>query len=237
MLRRGWGSCLALALLATAACDGAKKEASKDAASASKAAPPKAVPNKPLHNPHETPEAMKAQKRVLRSQEGTFDLTVGDKTTHFPQLPIGQNAAVHFEGKKGRISVSGTAEDGYPSFRAEMIGWRLDQLELPITLSGDDKQIVRFRYRVGERGEYNSDDEATKRGENKVTLESYEGNVVSGTFEGTVAPKSETVGPPLKVSGKFKTTLRLQGVKRAPAKADAGADAKADAKAPAGAPH
>ncbi|MBL4686752.1 MAG: hypothetical protein JKY37_19295 [Nannocystaceae bacterium] len=183
------------------------------------------TPTAPAPNPHKTVEAMAAQKPALRSQDGSFDLTVDETTTHLPVLPFGQNSAVYFEGKKGRITVAGSSQVGYPSFRAEMVGWRLDELTLPMTLTGSDKQLVRFRYQVTERVEYKSDDAATRRGENEVTLLSYEGNVLTGTFAGTVAPKSKALGEPMKVSGKFKTTLRLKGVERASDKS--GADAEA----------
>lgn len=188
-------------------------------------------PPAPAPNPHKTVEAMEAQKPTLRTQDGSFDLTVDETTTHLPVLPFGQNSAVYFEGKKGRISVAGSSQEGYPSFRAEMVGWRLDELTLPMTLTGDDKQLVRFRYQLSERAQYNSDDAATRRGENKVTLLSYEGDVLTGTFAGTVAPKSKALGEPMKVSGKFKTTLRLKGVQRAVADAGSEADAAPAAKA------
>ncbi len=222
---------MAVLWLAAAGCDAKKADEPKADAAAKSPPPAKAVPNEPLHNPHETASAMEAQKPMIRSQQGSFDLSIDGKTQHMPILPFGENAAVHFEGKKGRITVAGTADSGYPNFRAEMVGWRLDQLELPITLTGNDKQIVRFRYRASERGEYKSDDEATRRGENKVTLESYEGKILTGTFEGTVAPKTETVGDPIKVSGKFKTSLRLKGVKPSTAAEGGAQDEAPDGKA------
>lgn len=199
---------------AVVGCDGDK--AKDDSASAAKtaAAPAKAVPNTPQVDPHATPEAMKSQTPVRRSQTGSFDLKIGDKVQHLAHLPIGENTAEHFEGKKGRIVVTGASSAGYPSFRVQMVGWRLDQLEFPVTLTGNDKQLVSFRYRLSDKAELRTDSEATKRGENKVVLESYDGNVVSGRFEGMVQPKDKGKGEPVAVSGTFKTSLRLRGVAR-----------------------
>jgi len=216
------GLSLAVVLaVATAGCDDKKPPApAAEAAKQASPAAPKAAPGKMQINPHETPQARAAQKPMLRSQEGKFDLTVGGKTEHLPHLPFGQNAAVHFEGKKGRITVSGASADGYPRFTVTMIGWQLDKLELPLKLTSSDKQLVRFLYEVGERGDYKSDDEATKRGENTITLESYVGDVLTGSFNGTVARKSGDAGEPLPVSGTFSTALRLRGVQKSGAAAD-----------------
>ena len=113
------------------------------------------------------------------------------------------------------IGLTATADGGYPRVRILMTGWRLDQLTLPVTLTGEDKQsLVTFRYEVGPQGPYTSDRDATLAGDNKVTPTKYEGDRVEGTFEATVAPKVDTLGPPLKIRGSFSTSLRLDGVER-----------------------
>lgn len=233
------------------ACDGGKAKDAKE--NASPAQGEAKTDSKPVMkiDPHATVEAKKTATPRMVSQPGHFEVKLGDTMTHMTNLPLGDNVAVDFEGKPGRIAVAGTGESGYPSFRVEMAGWKLDELKLPVTLTAEDKAVVRFRYRFSAETEYRSDDEATRTGANTVTLESFADGVLKGSFKGSVAPTQPPTGEPIEVSGKFESKLRLRGInpdgtkagaakddpkaedgKAEDGKADAAnADAKADAKA------
>ena len=214
------------------ACDGNKaaddKGSAEAKAGASAAAKADAKPAIKI-DPHATVDATKTASPRMVSQPGHFEVRLGDKMEHMANLPLGDNVAVNFEGKPGRIAVAGTGERGYPSFRVEMAGWKLDELELPVTLTAEDKAVVRFRYRFSAATEYRSDDEATRGGANTVTLESFADGVLSGTFKGTVVPTQPPTGEPIAVSGKFESKLRLRGINPDGTKTEAPkADAKAD---------
>lgn len=211
------------------ACDGGKAKDAKE--NASPASGEAKVESKPVMkiDPHATVDAKRTATPRMVSQPGHFEVRLGDNMTHMTNLPLGDNVAVNFEGKPGRIAVAGTGEGGYPSFRVELAGWKLDELKLPVTLTAEDKAVVRFRYRFSAETEYRSDDEATRGGANTVTLESFADGVLSGTFKGSVVPTKPPTGEPIEVSGKFESKLRLRGINPDGTKAEAPkTDAKAD---------
>lgn len=171
---------------------------------------------KPHVNPHQTARAKAVAEPVVMSQDGIVDLVVGSETMHFSVLPPGQNMARATAGRKALLSVAGATKTGYPHILVEMTGWRPDQLRYPIELKSTKMQNFRFVYRASDRGALATKLDATLRGENTVTLESYEDGVLAGRFSGTVAPRDPAQGPPIAVKGTFKTTLRLHNVEPNP---------------------
>ncbi len=210
--------------LLPAACT---KDGAGDPASA-KAAPTKApahvvqVQDPPAKAAAPDPHAMvKAREDegtplppLLASAPGAFDMKIGDTLTHFGRLPAGQNRAVAIDGRKiARTSIAAAeTEAGWPHMRITLENLRPDRVTYPLVVPSKDHDAITVsaRYQVNENRIYTGGlDPAAPF---TVTLESYEGPVITGHFEGTLTPTKAGLGDPLTVSGKFEVELGLRNV-------------------------
>lgn len=215
---------IALALLLTSACSKEAPPAPKPEAAA-QAPAPKAVT--PPTDPHAIAKAQddKPPPPPLDPTVGTFDATIDGAMTHFLRLPRGQNRAVAVaDAGIARVSIAAAeGHEGWPHFRIVLEGLKLDAVELPLTLPSDAMKDVEVsvRYQVNDNRIY------TEEGaEMKVTLDSFTGSVLRGSFEGALAPTKAGLGDPIPVSGKFEVELGLRGV--SPGPSSDGSPAKAE---------
>lgn len=150
---------------------------------------------------------------------GSFSATFDGKPRPFPFLPSGLNAASWVEDTKvARVQIGAAANDreGYPYLRIVLEGARLDQLQLPKTFAFSetkDADGVRasITYEIADRKLWNADTAAGDAG--SVTLESFAGNRVTGSFTAKLAPRSSAFGSPISITdGKFSIDLRLRGI-------------------------
>lgn len=207
---------IALALLLTSACS---KEAPPDPRPESGAqapAAPKAAVTPPT-DPHAIAKARDDDPPPppLDPTVGTFDATIDGAMTHFLRLPRGQNRAVAVaDAGIARVSIAAAeGHEGWPHFRIVLDGLKLDAVELPLTLPSDAMKDVEVsvRYQVNENRIYT--EEGAKM---QVTLDSFAGSVLRGSFEGALAPTKSGLGDPIPVSGKFEVELGLRGISPGP---------------------
>ncbi|HWB73492.1 MAG TPA: hypothetical protein VG755_01025, partial [Nannocystaceae bacterium] len=144
----------------------------------------------------------------------------------FTFLPYGSNVASWSE-KTGvaRLALSGAPSDrGVPMLRVVIENVRIDRLQLPATFaigSGDageprpDTPRARMEYQLEERKTWHAGPEGEAVG--AITIESYAGKRVRGTFNAKLTPRSTAFGPPIDLTdGRFDIELRLQGIEPGP---------------------
>ncbi|MEM7154424.1 MAG: hypothetical protein AAF799_16375 [Myxococcota bacterium] len=201
-------------------CNGSSASSADEAAKAkpAPAATAKPRPKTPTNDPHAIAKAMDAKPEVpLPPTVGTFDATIDGEFTHFLRMPRGQNRAVAIpDHGVARVSVgAAVGHEGWPHIRLTFENLFLDAAEFPVTLPSKDKGLadvsLKVRYQVSEQRVYAGDASTMK-----VTLESWVGTTLSGTFEGTLTPTAAGLGDPIPVSGKFETSLGLRGVRPGP---------------------
>jgi hypothetical protein len=165
--------------------------------------------------PEHTPEMLSDPGKPRRvAMPGSMQADVAGKTEHFAFMPKGVNAAVWAEETKVatvRITGQATTESG-PTIQIAFENLRLDQTELPATFKTSDKGKAELsvRYEIDPVKWW----EATPgKGSAEVTLESFEGRRLVGTFKGTLDPMRPGFAEPLEVKdGSFEVELRLNGV-------------------------
>lgn len=190
--------------------------------------------NNPIPVPGHSPEALSDPgEPASRSAEGTIDITIGDNVHHLDFLPPGKNAAIHVEETGvDRVTLSASEDrTGYPSLRISLENLRLDHVKLPATFGpaarhgGDDRVVLRIRYLLDESRWWETRPDDTKDGKNKVTLTSFDGDVLTGTLQTHLHPRRDDLGDPIDIEGEFEVQMRLNGVEPgksvAPPKTDA----------------
>ena len=145
----------------------------------------------------------------LRTMSGTVAVTVDGDAMTFGHLPYGANAVV-LASTKGvsRVTVTAHASAGqFPRVQLYMSGVRLDGLKLPTTLVSErsKSRTIELRLHRSSQAEYISEP-----GQATIVLETFDGKRLSGSFEGTLAPKGE--GAPARLAnGKFEVDVRVRG--------------------------
>ncbi|MCH9687954.1 MAG: hypothetical protein K0V04_41375 [Deltaproteobacteria bacterium] len=189
-----------------------------------KAKPAKAavVPaKKAAPNPHAAVVARESDQPLpplVASAPGKFDLTIDGVLSHYERLPPGQNRSIALTDRDiARVTIAAAeTETGTPHMRLTLENLRPDQLQYPVTLSGETKpdgdhpKTVSARYQVNDNRVY-----VNKPGDGppfSVTLLGYEDAKLSGTFEGTVEATKAGAGAPLSISGVFEVKLGLRNV-------------------------
>ena len=216
----------ALAVL-VGACGGAASEAAPP--------PPKVDPGVDLAKveipEHKGVDMTSDPKPMLVTTKGTVTATLNGHPTTFGTLPVGGNAAVWTPATRmARVLVGGSEDDrGFPAVRIVLEGVRLDTLTLPATFTfgrkadakpfvrSDDPEVPvaevrpRIVFEIEARKIWESDPDGPEVG--SVTIESFDGKRVAGTFSAKLKPRSVAFGPPLDITdGKFDVELRLNGV-------------------------
>jgi hypothetical protein len=169
----------------------------------------------PAIDPKHDPSAMAGGPDAMLAveTEGTMQATMNGVATKLDFLPTGSNVAIVKEDKKiARVKLGGApTEGGLPLLEISLDGVRLDELTLPAKLeiaASDDDPHVRIIYSVTEQKVWES-----QPGGN-VTIESYAGARVKGTFAAKLNPRSAAFGPSIDVQGgTFDVVLRLNGAK------------------------
>lgn len=167
------------------------------------------------------------QVRTVAAQ-GSMSAVLNGTSTSFTFLPYGSNVASWSE-KTGvaRLALSGAPSDrGVPMLRIVIENIRIDRLQLPATFafgSGEaegaearpDTPRARMEYQLEERKSWLAGPAGEAVG--AITIESYAGKRVRGTFKGKLTPRSSVFGPPIDLTdGRFDIELRLQGIEPGP---------------------
>jgi hypothetical protein len=198
-------------------------------------APPKVEPGVDLAKTeipeHSAASMSETAKPMLVTTKGSLRATLNGHPKHFDTLPVGGNAAIWAPSTRvARVLVGGSEDDsGFPTLRLVLEGVRLDTLELPTTFSlgrapgtkthvrpeDAEKPIAEARprlvYEIAARKIWESDPEGPVVG--SITLESFDGKRLTGSFAANVKPRSVAFGPPLTIEdGHFEVDLRLNGV-------------------------
>ncbi len=170
--------------------------------------------------PNHSPEVMTDPGKPRRvGQTGTMEADVSGKRQHFTFFSKGKNAAVHFEDRGvSWVRLEGALnDDGTPFLSFELEPLRLDTLEYPATFTvgpvDEGQPQLEVRYEIDARTAWVADPQAQDTPMPTLTLVSYEGGKLSGTFEGTLYPLTPEQGPPMKLDhGSFEIELRRTGI-------------------------
>ncbi|HET6585486.1 MAG TPA: hypothetical protein VFG69_18635 [Nannocystaceae bacterium] len=185
-----------------------------------------------LNVPEHSAADMKARDvpRVATTT-GTLQATLNGHPQNFDTLTIGANAAVWAPSTRvARVMIGGSqGTEQFPALRVVLEGVRLDTLELPATFSlgrpADAKLAVvpddaehprtaprpRIVYEIEARKIWETDPEGPLVG--SVTIESFDGGRITGTFAAKLEPRSAAFGPPIDITaGTFAIDLRLNGI-------------------------
>lgn len=170
-------------------------------------------------------------KPMIVTTKGTVSATLNGHPKTFRTLPVGANAATWVPlSRVARVLIGGSeGEDAFPALRIVLEGVRLDTLALPATFTfgktqgakpferSDDPEVPiaatrpRIVFEIEARKIWESDPEGPEVG--SVTIESFDGKRIAGTFSAKLKPRSVAFGPPLDITdGKFDVELRLNGV-------------------------
>jgi hypothetical protein len=184
--------------------------------------------NIPGHSAAEMTESLNPK---LVTTKGSLRATLNGHAKEFATLPIGGNAAIWAPSTRvARVLVGGSeTESGFPALRLVLEGVRLDTLALPATFSlgkppgtkahvrSTDPQVPiaeprpRLVYEIEARKIWETDPEGPVVG--TITLESFDGKRLTGSFSANVKPRSVAFGPPITIeNGRFEIDLRLNGV-------------------------
>lgn len=221
--RRGLRPLVILALVV--ACDGDKEQP-----------PPRKVERRVdvdrIPVPNHGPEVMAGtqEKRRTVSAEGIIEAMIDGQHAEHTFLPFGMNAAIASEETGvARLTLVGSPTDaGYPALHLQFEGLRLDEVELPKTFEvvhdkakkrpskPAKKDVVpKILYYESERIVFETDP-TREDGGFEITVESFEGKTVRGTFKGTLYPRVEHFGEPKTIDrGRFEVSLRLSGIEPA----------------------
>jgi len=221
-------SCSLVLAAVVSACGGAATPTPEQA-------PPKVEPRVDLDKaeiPEHSAAAMsETPKPQLVTTKGSLRATLNGHATHFDSLPVGGNAAIWAPTTRvARVVVGGSEGDsGFPALRLVLEGVRLDTLTLPATFSlgkapgtktfvrSPDPEVPvaeprpRLMYEIEARKIWETDPEGPVVG--TITLESFDGKRLTGSFSANVKPRSVAFGPPITIEdGHFEIDLRLNGV-------------------------
>jgi hypothetical protein len=222
-------------LACLAGCDG--NESTETKAEGNEAKVVRGVDTKRIPVPNHGPKVMAGEvdKAVILSNPGKLEAKFHDKPRTFQQFSPGLNAATYSETNDvGRIMVTAAKdESGYPRLALRIENVRLDEMKLPVTfpLSRADKKKVP---RIGDKDpafslQYEEDQVHTwnldPKSDHEVTLTSFEGKTLSGSFKARLLPKVETMGEVIEIEhAEFEVELRLRGIKQTETKAEAKAE-------------
>jgi hypothetical protein len=216
----------ALAVL-VGACEGAASEAAPP--------PPKVESGVDLAKmevpEHKGIDMTSDPKPMIVTTKGSVTAALNGHPKTFGTLPVGGNAAVWTPNTRvARVLLGGSEDDsGFPALRIVLEGVRLDTLALPATFTfgkqpsaksfvrSDDPEVPlaplrpRIVFEIAARKIWESDPEGPEVG--SVTIESFDGKRIAGTFSAKLKPRSAAFGPPVDITnGKFDVELRLNGV-------------------------
>ncbi len=168
-----------------------------------------------VNAPHHDAAAMASAEEELLSVEtkGSIEAALNGTVTKFEFLPTGSNVAI-FKPDTGvaRVAIGGApTATGMPLLKLSLDGVQLDKLVLPATL-----EVVAGTPPAGAsaRVEYMLTEQKLWQAQpgGRVTIESYTGKRVQGTFAAKLDPRSTAFGPPIEVTnGRFDVELRLNG--------------------------
>lgn len=196
------------------------------------AAPPrkvkKSVDTTRIPVPNHSPEVMKDPGKPRRvTMKGSMEADLSGRRQHFVFFPRGENSAVHFpDTGVSRVKLRGALNDeGSPSLSFTLSGLKLDTLKFPATfLVGETKKgepSLVATYEMGRADQWTSEVESDAP--MRITLDSLTDRTLTGTFEGTLAPKPPAKNEPVRFErGTFSIELRLTNIPRgekAPAEA------------------
>jgi hypothetical protein len=175
--------------------------------------------------PDHGPEVMAGNREMRRtkSTEGVIEAMIdGDHVQH-GFLPYGMNAAIASEETGvARLILAGSPTDaGYPALHLRFEGLRLDQVDLPKTFTnrnapgkpGRGPKVVFPKVEYHETEQIVFEAEPEREDAFEVTLESFEGDTVRGTFEATLHPRVQHFGAPKRIErGRFEVMVRRSGI-------------------------
>jgi hypothetical protein len=161
--------------------------------------------------------------------QGSMSASLNGVATTFTFLPYGGNVA-SWSQKTGvaRLALAGAPSDrGMPLLRLVIENVRIDQMQLPATFTIGSGQAAgsaeprtdtprpRVEYVLEERKTWHGGPDGDAIG--SVTIESYSGKRVKGSFKAKLTPRSSAFGPPIELGeGRFDIELRLQGIQPGP---------------------
>jgi hypothetical protein len=154
--------------------------------------------------------------------QGSMGALLNGVATSFTFLPFGSNVAAWSDKTSvARVALAGAPTDrGMPMLRVVLENVRLDQLKLPasFTIGGGDGKAggprPRIEYLLEQRKSWLAEPDGAAIG--TITIESFAGKRVRGSFHATLTPRSTAFGPPIELTeGVFDIELRLQGIEPA----------------------
>lgn len=170
--------------------------------------------------PNHSPEVMKDPGKPRRvTMKGSMEADLSGKRQHFVFFPRGDNAAVHYpDTGVSWVKLRGALnEDGSPSLAFTLDPLKLDTLELPATfIAGTAKKgkpgLV-ATYEMGSTDQWTS--EVQSEQPMRITIDSLTDRTLTGTFEGTLAPKPPSKNEPVRFErGTFSVEVRLTNIAR-----------------------
>jgi hypothetical protein len=168
-------------------------------------------------DPKHDPAAMgDGGERVAVTAKGSMEASLNGVVTKLAFMPPGANAAIVKPDKKiARVKIGGAASDrGLPMLELTLDGVHLHELKLPATLTiaaGEAEPMARIQYSVTEQKVWESVPGGT------ITIDSYSGSRVQGSFAAMLEPRSPAFGPAIEVkNGRFDVELRLNGATPGP---------------------
>lgn len=170
--------------------------------------------------PNHSPNVMNDPGKPRRvTMKGTMEADLSGKRQHFVFFPRGDNAAVHFpDTGVSRVKLRGALnEDGSPSLAFTLEPLKLDALKLPATfIAGETKKgetgLV-ATYEMGQTDQWSSEIESDRP--MRITIDALTDRTLSGTFEGTLAPKPPSKNEPVRFErGTFSVEVRLTNIAR-----------------------
>jgi len=178
--------------------------------------------------PNHSPEVMKDPGKPRRvTMKGSMEADLSGRRQHFVFFPRGDNAAVDYpDTGVSRVKIRGALNDeGSPSLSFTLDPLKLDTVEFPATFIADPAKkgepgLVAI-YEMGRADRWTSELESDKP--MRITFDSLTDRTLTGTFEGTLAPKPPSKNEPVRFErGTFSVELRLTNIARgekAPAEA------------------
>ncbi|MBV1859679.1 MAG: hypothetical protein KUG77_14795 [Nannocystaceae bacterium] len=170
--------------------------------------------------PNHSPEVMQDPGKPRRvTMKGSMEADLSGRRQHFVFFPRGDNAAVHFpDTDVSRVKLRGAlSDDGSPSLSFTLDPLKLDTLEFPATFiagaakKGEPSFIA--TYEMGRADQWTSEVESEQP--MRITLDSLRDRTLTGTFEGTLAPKPPSKNEPVRFErGTFSIEVRLTNIPR-----------------------
>lgn len=170
--------------------------------------------------PNHSPNVMKDPGKPRRvTMKGTMEADLSGKRQHFVFFPRGDNAAVDFpDTGVSRVKLRGALNDeGSPSLAFTLDPLKLDASKLPATfIAGKTKKgepALVATYEMGQTDQWSS--EFDSEDPMRITIDSLTDRTLSGTFEGTLAPRPPSKNEPIRFErGTFSIEVRLTNIAR-----------------------